>query len=431
MVAAKSPHALYLCYFGLREPLVQTQVLPYLRQIKASGIEVSLLTFEPELRQTWTKAELTAERARLAADGINWTYLPYHKRPSLPATLYDVARGTLTATRLVHTRNIQLLHARSHVGALIGLLTKRLSGARMIFDIRGFMPEEYTDVGHWPANGYLYRLTKAAERRLMAAADGFVVLTEKARDILFPGRTETDEQGRPFEVIPCCIDPARFRAAATLDRDELRAELKLTGRRVIVYVGSIGTWYLWPEMIEFLASAHRQDPTTFTLILTQSQPDAIIERLRAAGIAESDFHVGRVAPPEIPRYLKAADIALSFIKACYSKQSSSPTKIAEYLASGLPIVCNTGVGDLDELIETERVGVLVREFTPEGYARALAECAALRQDETLAARCREVANRRFDLATVGGAKYERLYRRLLPAADANGVQWEQAAKDQI
>ena len=37
--------SLYLCYFGLREPLVQTQVLPYLRGVSASGVEVTLLTF--------------------------------------------------------------------------------------------------------------------------------------------------------------------------------------------------------------------------------------------------------------------------------------------------------------------------------------------------------------------------------------------------
>ena len=36
---------LYLCYFGLREPLVQTQVLPYLRELVAGGVRVSLLTF--------------------------------------------------------------------------------------------------------------------------------------------------------------------------------------------------------------------------------------------------------------------------------------------------------------------------------------------------------------------------------------------------
>ena len=41
-------HSLYICYFGLREPLVQTQVLPYLRELVAGGVKMSLLTFEPQ-----------------------------------------------------------------------------------------------------------------------------------------------------------------------------------------------------------------------------------------------------------------------------------------------------------------------------------------------------------------------------------------------
>jgi hypothetical protein len=36
-------HTLYLCYFWLNEPLVQTQVLPYLRQLQKDGIKVSLM----------------------------------------------------------------------------------------------------------------------------------------------------------------------------------------------------------------------------------------------------------------------------------------------------------------------------------------------------------------------------------------------------
>ena len=63
---------LYLCYFGLREPLVQTQVLPYLRKLAEGGVGVSLLTFEPRLKERWTAEELEAERARLEGEGIRW-----------------------------------------------------------------------------------------------------------------------------------------------------------------------------------------------------------------------------------------------------------------------------------------------------------------------------------------------------------------------
>jgi glycosyltransferase involved in cell wall biosynthesis len=405
-------HTLYICYFGLREPLVQTQVLPYLRQLMRDGVEVTLLTFEPELGHPPTIHEFERAKAKLDLEGIHWQALRYHKRPSLPATLYDIAAGARLAARLVRTRNINVIHARNHVAAAMALTAKRLAGGRFLFDIRGFMPEEYADAGIWPSGGYLFRLTKAAERRLLAAADAFVVLTEKARQILFPGISDTDSLGRPVEVIPCCVDLDRFQAAALLARDDVRRELNLKDRRVFVYVGALGGWYLTEEMAEFLAQAHSQDPKTFSLVLTQSPPEMITERLSRLGIAGSDYRVLKVAPSEIPRYLKAADVAISFIKPCYSKLASSPTKIAEYLASGLPIISNSGIGDLDELLNTDHVGVLVREFNRDAYMKALSAVDELQNDGSLAERCRESARNRFDLEGVGGARYRRIYRRL-------------------
>jgi glycosyltransferase involved in cell wall biosynthesis len=431
-----SVSTLYLCYFGLREPLVQTQVLPYLRKLVEGGVAVSLLTFEPRLKESWTTEELEAERARLADEGIRWHWRAYHKRPSLPATLYDVAVGARLAARLVRRGEVGVLHARGHVPALMAALAKRRGGGRLLFDIRGFMPEEYTDAGVWPEGGYLYRGVKSVERFLFRSADAFVVLTEKAREILFPGSAGVDTEGRvitdtegrvvadalrrPVEVIPCCVDFRRFRAADETPRDELRRELNLTGRRVVVYVGSFGGWYMTEETARFMALAHRQDPKTFSLILTQTAPAPVITRLRELGVAEDSFFVGRVPPGEVPRYLKASDIAVSFIRACYSKLSSSPTKIAEYLAAGLPIVCNTGVGDVDEVIEGDRVGVVVSQFDDESFLRALEAVEALRREGGLAERARASAERRFDIERVGGVKYRRLYSRLDARRRAEG-----------
>jgi glycosyltransferase involved in cell wall biosynthesis len=407
---------LYLCYFGLREPLVQTQVLPYLRKLAEGGVGVSLLTFEPRLNERWTRDELEAERARLGGEGIRWHWRAYHKSPSLPATLYDVAVGARLASKMLRRGEADVLHARGHVPALMAALAKRRAGGRILFDIRGFMPEEYTDAGVWPEGGALYRGVKRVERFLFNSADAFVVLTEKAREILFPGRPEADERGRPVEVIPCCVDFERFRAADGTPREELRRELGLEGRRVVVYVGSFGGWYMAEETARFMAQAHRQDPRTFALVLTQTPPEQIAARLRELGVPDDSFRVGRVAPADVPKYLKASDVAVSFIRACYSKLSSSPTKIAEYLAAGLPVVCNAGVGDVDEVIEGDRVGVVLRDFDGESFARALREVEALRAEGGLAERARASAESRFDIERVGGAKYRRLYARLAAGA---------------
>lgn len=409
----KPVRTLYVCYFGLREPLVQTQVLPYLRQLKSADVEVSLLTFEPRLNETWSRSELDQQRAALNAEGISWHFLKYHKWPSLPATIYDMAAGAVTILGIMRREGVSILHARNHVPAVMCAIARKFRRARLVFDIRGFMPEEYTDAGVWPANGYLYRGLKRVERYLLRTSDAFVLLTEKARDIVFPGCTDTDSAGRPIEVIPCCVDFERFKLATEVSRASLREELKLTKRRVIVYLGSFGGWYMTNEMTEFLAAAHARDPKTFSMILTQSPQQTVIDRMSSLGIEQKDFLVTQVTPDQVPYYLEAADLAISFIKPCYSKQSSSPTKIAEYLASGLPVVCNSGVGDLDQLIVRNRAGALLTEFTAAAYQNALDEIEQMRREAGTSGRLRELARREFDLATVGRTRYRRLYERLM------------------
>ncbi len=120
-------HTLYLCYFGLREPLVQTQVLPYLREIKKlSDLRVSLLTFEPNFSKSWNAGQIAEEKQKLAAEGIYWHVLPYHKSPSVPATVYDVFCGARLARQLIKTENVNVLHARVHVPAMMGAIAQKV-----------------------------------------------------------------------------------------------------------------------------------------------------------------------------------------------------------------------------------------------------------------------------------------------------------------
>jgi glycosyltransferase involved in cell wall biosynthesis len=409
--------SLYLCYFGLREPLVQTQVLPYLRQIFESGTKITLLTFESQPALNWTKEEIENEKSKLLAEGIEWHMLPYHKSPSVPATLYDVLCGALYTRKMIAKNDINIIHARVHMPMLMAALARKLSRrpVKILFDIRGFFPEEYTDVGHWKKDRLLYKTVKRVERWLLGQADGFVVLTEKARDILFPGSRETgnDKDGRPVEVIPCCVDLARFAVAGEKTRHEIRTQYHLQDRKVIVYIGALGTWYMLDEMADLFQAAREQDESVFAMVLTQSAPEMMVERLEARGFSGDDMIIKKVSPAEVPAYLSAADTALSFIKPCFSKLSSSPTKLAEYFAGGLPVITNDGVGDVAEQVTADKTGAVITEFSQAEYLRALQEIDALRADPKLAENCRNSAKNRFDLEKIGGEKYRSIYRRLV------------------
>jgi len=400
--------ALYLCYFGLHEPLVQTQVLPYLRELVAGGIAMSLLTFEPDLKKRWNSDSIDEWRRKLHAEGIEWHMLPYHKRPSLPATLYDIFAGAWHAARIARREKIEVFHGRSHVAAAMGALAKRLTGGKLIFDIRGLLAEEYVDSGNWREGGLLFRLTKAAERWIYRASDGFVVLTERASQMLFP----EGAAGRPVEVIPCCVDPQRFEG---FDRDAIREELGLGGRLVFVYVGALGGYYLTTEMADLFAAAREHTPQVYALVLTQSSPVEMIAELDKRGFSRDDYRVMQVAPDDVPRYLSAADVAVALIRPSYARRSASLTKFAEYLAAGLPVILTSGIGDLDTHINEGRVGVLLHALDRAAYAEAFREIEALRHDPELAERCRSEARARYDLHTVGGERYRRLYDAVLRA----------------
>ncbi|HEX3069779.1 MAG TPA: glycosyltransferase [Thermoanaerobaculia bacterium] len=402
------PRALYLCYFGLREPLVQTQVLPYLRELVAGGVSMSLLTFEPEPKKRWTKEAIEDWRERLRRDGIEWYMLKYHKRPSLLATLFDVIRGVFLAVSISRRERIELFHGRSHVGAAIGALAKWITGARLLFDIRGFLADEYVDSGNWRAGGFLFTLTKKAERWLYRASDGFVVLTESAREALFPNGTGA----KPVEIIPCCAGAERFASALRIDRETARAELGLAGRTVFVYIGALGGYYLTRETADLLATARRRDPSTYALVLTATA-NAMAKELEQRGFTKDDFRVTQIDPGEIPRYLRAADVALSLIRTSFARRSASPTKLAEYFAAGLPVIVTAGIGDVDAHVAECRGGVLLRSFDDAAYNEALDAIEELRHDPGLAVRCQTEARLRYDLSDVGGKRYRRLYEAIL------------------
>jgi glycosyltransferase involved in cell wall biosynthesis len=351
--------------------------------------------------RNWSAAELANERARLAEEGISWSALPYHKRPSVPATLYDIAAGARAAVRLMREHDIKVIHARAHIPLAMALIAQRATGCALIFDLRGLMAEEYADAGIWADGSLKFRAIKKLERAGLRRADQVIVLTHAMRDWLTNHNlAEADK----IEVIPCCVDFSRY-------GDEHEHE-PTAERFEVIYAGSVTGLYLLEEMARFFLALRAREPKAFFRILTTSPPEEAAARLQQAGLALDDFWIGKVSAAEVPRYLRGARVGLSFRKPTFSQVAASPTKIPEYLAAGLPVVSNAGIGDVDDLLERERVGVVVRDFTDAEFARAADAAYALANDASLSARAVAVARSYFDLQTVGGKGYANVYSRL-------------------
>src|SRR5258708_16849993 len=293
---------LYISYNGMLDPLGQSQVIPYLKELSRAGVRFTLLSFEGPKAYTLEGRERCERlRTELASSEIDWHFLRYHKRPSLPATSYDVLAGIRYGSRLVQSKQIEMVHARSHIPATIALALKRPFGLKMTFDMRALMAEEYVDANHWEKGSVPYRLTKAMESRALQGSDGVVTLTEK----IWPAIKDWKGlQGREVihEVVPCCADLDRFRFGQN-DRDRVRAELNLQDRFVLVYSGSIGGWYLTDKMADLFVALLKHEPQGHFLWLTGGSKSLIEKLMSHRAVKSNQFTVLNLGPAEVPIYL--------------------------------------------------------------------------------------------------------------------------------
>lgn len=392
------PAVLYISYDGMLEPLGQSQVIAYLERL-AADYAIHLLSFEKPADRNQA-GKVAATRKRLGDAGIAWHPRTYHKTPTIPATLFDMVQGGLSALWLTLRHRIKLVHARSYVPAVMGLLVKRLTGAKLLFDIRGFWADERTDGGIWPPGGWTYRINKRIEQGLMRQADHIVTLTHASQAVIssfpyFAGKPP------PVTVIPTCADLERF------SPDTASTPHVFT----LGYVGSIGTWYLFDEVIECFKLIRQRRPDARLLVVNRNEQEVVRQTADAAGIPEDCIDIVAADHAEVPRYVRQMSAGAAVIRPVYSKIASAPTKLAEYLGCGVPCLGNTGVGDMELILEHEGCGVVLLAFTPTERSRAVDRLLALAHDPTVAARCRKVALAHFSL-TDGAERYRAIYQSI-------------------
>ncbi|MFH1202742.1 MAG: glycosyltransferase [Candidatus Omnitrophota bacterium] len=397
--------SLYISYDGLKEALVQSQVIPYLKGLSEDGIIFTLLTFDKRGRTDEIKKIMLG----LKNERIECISLRYHKKPTLPATLYDIMQGVLVSTFLVMRNKVDVIHARSYVAAAIALVLKKLLKIKLIFDMRGIWPDEKVDANTWPRGGFLYKVTKAFEKRLLLNADAIIVLTEKLKTIVEDFEYMKGHKVA-IDVIPACVDVNKFKIAGK--PQDLVESLRLGNKTIFIYSGSLGTWYMLDEMVDFFKIAKAKIINAHFLFFTLFRKSVIDNLMFNKGVDKDEFSVISAPHEEMPRWLSIGDFSVFFIKPSFSKQGSIPIKLGESLACGLPVIINSGIGDTAELVSRNGIGAVIDEFKAASYIKAVDEILELQSSiGDLRLRCRKVAEDHLSLG-IGQKKYRDIYQRL-------------------
>ncbi len=400
---------LYISYTGLMDPLGQSQVLQYVLALGRAGHRMTVLSFEKHDALA-DKDRVATLRAQCKAAGVAWHPRVWHNKPvGILATLYDLVAGQRHAIRLSRDVGADVVHCRSYIAGLMGLAVKRATGARYIFDMRGFWPDERVDGGIWSKSSLPYRVFKRVERWLFLGADHVVSLTRagireyEAFDYL-KGRAPVSS------VIPTCTNLEKFSLSPAGSASDKAPGFTLG------YVGSVGSWYLFGTVAHAVERAFEMRPDARFLVVTKGNHDYVRETLSAAGVDLSRVKIRGAAFDEVGAQIACMDAGVFFIRPAWSKRASCPTRMGEFLACGKPCLTNGGVGDVAEDINETGTGIALPPEGLDGVVldnldKALAQLFEMAADPDMPQRCRAAAETRFSLSG-GVADYAEIYQKL-------------------
>jgi glycosyltransferase involved in cell wall biosynthesis len=391
---------IYISYDGMLEPLGESQVIEYLLQL-SKRYHFILVSYEKKKDWNDLSRRQTMQK-KLESHGIEWFPLVYHRSPRFIAKAWDIAYGFVCTYRLAKQHQVAIVHCRSYISAVLGLLLKKCLGIHFIFDMRGFWADERVDAGSWKRNSYLYRLIKFLEKKCILQSSYIISLTQTGVAEIKKFPYMKDKEFRS-QVITTCTNIDRFSAAEKTGSDNI----------VLGYVGSTEGWYVFDPVLVVFKKLLEGRPEAKLKIVSRDDKDRLLEKCKAFAIPTKAVEISSCHHKDMPAVMKEITVGIFFIKPVFSKKASAPTKLGEFLACGIPCFTNAGVGDMDQIIQDHRIGVVVQSMNDKAELEAALErMLVLLQDSDLRARARRIAEQLFSLEK-GVQSYEQVYKELL------------------
>jgi glycosyltransferase involved in cell wall biosynthesis len=401
---------LYISYDGLTDPLGSSQILPYIETLSNQGHRFTIVSLE---KTEQLSPERKRIKDRLKSKNIQWHALNYILKKGLAAKRKNNNELAKTVNAILQNNNIDLIHSRSYPASLIALKASQKNGIPFIFDMRGFWADERVDGRIWnlkkPIHKFLYRYFKKKEKLLLKKSTHIISLTQAAKDYMVKNFRDQVQENK-ITVIPCCADLGHFKITSLTDREQTRLKLDINPtQQVIIYSGSVGTWYLMDEMVSFFRIFIDKFPGAVFLVLTQKNHTMVHEIFQRNNIRKENYRITGASREEVPSYIGAADVGLYFIKPSFSKMASSPVKLAEFMGCGLPVVANAGIGDVNEHAAENNQVILVNELNETGYKTAIENLNGLKKDKNAT---RDFALKHYSLE-MGIERYKKVYKDIL------------------
>ena len=358
----------YVTHDSLSEGIGMSQIVPLLIGYAGKGLKVGVISCEKvdaplELRET------------LSQNGIYWKPIKFGR--------YGPLGGFGRVIRLaLFLPKAKVFHCRGDISATA---TSIRSKKPFIWDVRGLWLDQKIILSGLERRVIVIRIAKLLEKRAASKAKAVTTLTSAVYPVL---RRRHPTLTANHTVIPTCVDLTKFSFSP-----------KLPQKRKLLLSGVFNDYYDLDRTREFV-SLLKKDLSIF--ITWCHGKEALRDKL---GVGEDEKKV--LTQPEMPKEIANSSFGLAICKGDSGESllGVMPTKVAEFLAIGRPVVVSAGIGDLDSMLMEHGAGVILSNNLEDDIKQLV----NLLSDPQTAYRCRELAELYFSM-DMAVNKYHQILR---------------------
>jgi len=363
----------YATVDSLSEGVGSSQIAPLMEKLASHEMKIKLLTFEKQ-NPPYSLVE------RMMKAGVEWSQIPFGSK----GPFGGISR-TMQLAKLMP--DSEITHARSDFPAVAA----RFSGQnRILWDVRSLWADQRKFIEDGIVKRGILSLYTPFENLACNSAIAVSTLTKSVVPVL-----EARHKNLPNlrTVVPTAVDLDRFNFSPEMPS-------KLKG----LYSGTYNKYYDLELSLKFIEALKRLAPCE----VHWAKPKESNTSSLNAG-ETSNFSATQ---PEMANLMSDYSFGIAICKedAGLSLKAAMPTKIAEFLAIGRPVVVNAGLGDCAELFARSKTGVVIgRNDDLDQKALELYEIC---QDPETPGRCRSLAEEHFSLDQ-GVKNYLEIYKKML------------------
>lgn len=235
---------------------------------------------------------------------------------------------------------------------------------RVVYDLRGAAAEEYInkmgyinveDIDDEIIQKRYFQILRQMSL-MISQSDITVCVSKKLKEYVLSKDNSISEN--KLEYIPGSADSKTFFFDINI-RNEFRERHGVVEKLVFLYSGNLRLFWQIPDyLFKIIGLIQNRIPNSFFFILTPDN-DIVAKYIQKYSLNTESIYTAFVELDNLNQFLCGADAGLVFRTNVPTNNVASPTKIPEYLLSGLPLVISEGIGDYSGFVSEHGYGLVV------------------------------------------------------------------------